>query len=274
MQIAVIVTTYQWPDALSASLDSLAAQDDSGFEVIVAEDGEDPRNEAVVRHWQARFGPRLRHVRHEDRGFRAGTIRNAAVAATRADYVIFLDGDCLVRPDFVRRHRALAEEGYFVPGNRVLVSESFTPRAITLSPSIAGYAWWRLLGLRLLGRLNRFLPLLPLALGTLRKRHPRRWQKAMTCNLAVWRRDLLTVDGFDERYEGWGYEDSDLVIRLIHAGVRRKEGRFAVPVLHLWHRQNPRDQANENLRRLMARVDDPTFVKAERGLSQHAGGTP
>lgn len=271
MHIAVVVTTYRWPEALSASLDSLAAQDDTGFEVIVAEDGEDPRNEAVVRHFQGRFGVRLRHVRHEDRGFRAGTIRNKAVATTAAEYVIFLDGDCLVRPDFVRRHRALAEAGYFVPGNRVLVSETFTPQALTLSPSIASYPWWQLLWLRLRGRLNRFLPLLPLALGALRKRHPQRWQKAMTCNLAAWRQDLLTVDGFDEQFEGWGYEDSDLVIRLIHAGVRRKEGRFGVPVLHLWHRQNPRDQANENLRRLMARVDDPTFIRAERGLSQHLG---
>ena len=52
---------------------------------------------------------------------------------------------------------------------------------------------------------------------------------------AVWRSDLDRIDGFDASYVGWGLEDSDLLIRLLRAGVNRKDGRFSTGVLHLWH---------------------------------------
>ena len=76
--------------------------------------------------------------------------------------------------------------------------------------------------------LNRRLPLLRFPLGPLRNQYPRRWRGVKTCNLGVWRDDLFAVNGFDERYQGWGYEDSDLVLRLIRNGVRCKDGRFAL----------------------------------------------
>jgi predicted glycosyltransferase involved in capsule biosynthesis len=78
----------------------------------------------------------------------------------------------------------------------------------------------------------------------------------------------VAVNGFDQLFEGWGYEDSDLVIRLIHHGIKRKEGRFAVPVLHLWHRQNDRSEQQKNYQRLMERLQDKAFVRAEEGLAQ------
>jgi predicted glycosyltransferase involved in capsule biosynthesis len=84
--------------------------------------------------------------------------------------------------------------------------------------------------------------------------------------MALENRILLAVNGFDENFAGWGYEDSDLVIRLIHAGIKRKEGRFAVPVLHLWHKQNDRSGETQNYQRLMARLQDKTFIRAEQGL--------
>jgi hypothetical protein len=171
-----------------------------------------------------------------------------------------MDGDCIARPDFIATHRQLAESGYFVAGNRVLLSQAFTQEVlahdILLYQKPAAY----FLGLRLQGKINRTLPFLKLPLGLLRKIQPHKWQKAMTCNLAIWRTDFLLVNGFDELFEGWGYEDSDLVIRLIHAGVRRKEGRFAVPVLHCWHTQNDRSQHDANYARLMQRLADKDFI--------------
>src|SRR6185503_13356100 len=100
--------------------------------------------------------------------------------------------------------------------------------------------------------INRLLPALNLPLGALRKREPSRWEGARTCNLAVARADLDKVDGFDASFAGWGLEDSDLAIRLIHAGVRRKDGRFATGVFHLWHRENDRAGFAHN----QARLDD------------------
>jgi hypothetical protein len=97
---------------------------------------------------------------------------------------------------------------------------------------------------------NRALPLLALPDGAFRKRAPQRWKGVKTCNLSAWRGDLLAVNGLDESYSGWGLEDSDLVIRLLRAGIRHKSARFAAPVYHLWHPEFDRGRLAENQRRL------------------------
>ena len=117
--IAVIVSTYNRPDALDAVLRSLAEQTYRRFEIVVADDGSGPDTHALVARQAEDLGPRVQHVRQEDRGYRLAAIRNRAVAATEQPYLIFLDGDCLVRPDYVGRHARLAEAGRFVPGSRV-----------------------------------------------------------------------------------------------------------------------------------------------------------
>lgn len=91
----------------------------------------------------------------------------------------------------------------------------------------------------------------------------------MTCNLALWKNDFLRINGFDELFEGWGFEDSDLVIRLIHAGIKRKEGRFAVPVLHLWHPHNDKSKQDLNYQRLLDRLEQRDFIVATKGVSQY-----
>ena len=81
-----------------------------------------------------------------------------------------------------------------------------------------------------------------------------RWQRVRTCNLGVWMDDFRRVRGFDETFEGWGFEDSDLAVRLLNAGVRRKEGAFATGVLHLWHRENDRKHEGRNWELLQQRI--------------------
>ena len=98
--------------------------------------------------------------------------------------------------------------------------------------------------------INRWLPLITLGDGSFRKNAPDRWEGVKTCNLAAWRADLLGVNGLDETYAGWGLEDSDLVIRLLHAGVKHKSARFAAPAFHLWHAENDRSRLAENQRLL------------------------
>jgi predicted glycosyltransferase involved in capsule biosynthesis len=117
---------------------------------------------------------------------------------------------------------------------------------------------------------NRLLPLLRFSPNAIfRRARPQRWYGVKTCNLALWRQDLLRVNGLDERYEGWGLEDSDLVIRLIHAGVRHKSGRFFVPVFHLWHAENDRSRLAANEARLKALLASAQF-RAELGIDRHA----
>lgn len=264
--ISVIVTTYNREDALEAVLRSLARQTDADFEVIVADDGSGPATAALVEAWKAKVGHRVEHVWHRDVGFRAAEIRNRAVLASRGAYVIFLDGDCIVRPDFVAVHRKLAAQGAFVTGNRILLSRQLTEKVLEqqLSPETWSFGHWFFERLR--GGINRLSALLRLPLGPLRDMRRDKWQGARSCNLAIWRSDLDKVDGFDADYSGWGKEDSDLILRLLHAGVRRKDGVFATGVIHLWHAEADRSQLNDNERKLDIVVDGDR-VRAQRGLS-------
>jgi hypothetical protein len=100
----------------------------------------------------------------------------------------------------------------------------------------------------------------------LRKTRPHAWEGARSCNLAVWRTDLDRVDGFDARFNGWGREDSDLLVRLLNAGLRRKDGAFATGVLHLWHADADRSRLADNERRL-AEVIESRRVRAEQGMA-------
>ena len=264
--ISVIVTTYEREDALDAVLRALSRQSDRDFEVIVADDGSGPGTGALVERWKPQLGVPLSHVWHEHRDFRAGEIRNRAILSSRGGYCVFLDGDCLARSDFIATHRALAERGWFVTGNRALLSPALTERTLRdrLEPERWTLAAW--LGQRCSGGLNRVASVLRLPLGPLRKLRSRQWEGARSCNLAVWRADLDRVDGFDQAFSGWGKEDSDLLVRLLHAGVRRKDGSFATAVLHLWH--PPADRARLSLNeQKLEQVVQSDGVRAGQGMS-------
>jgi glycosyltransferase involved in cell wall biosynthesis len=271
--ISVIVSTYNREDALDAVLRGLSHQTDRRFEIIVADDGSGPATARVVREWAGKAPVAVRHVWHEDRGFRLADIRNRGILAGAGAYVVFIDGDCIARPAFVAAHRRLAEPGWFVTGTRVLLSPELTGCILHhgLEPESWGLPHW--LTRRWRREINRVTPLLDLPLGSLRKRTAARWRGGRGANMAFWRKDLEKVDGFDTSFEGWGREDSDIFIRLIRAGVGRKDGRYATGLLHLWHREADRSALAANDRQLdeVLRSDR---ITARRGLSAMAAEAP
>ena len=272
--ISVITTTFNREDALDAVLRGLSRQSDRNFEVVIADDGSESSTATLIEQWAARLGVPLKHVWQEHRGFRAAEVRNRAIRASGGEYCVFLDGDCIPRAEFIAAHRSLAEPGWFVAGNRILLSRALTERVLRerLEPETWSFAAF--VRHRLQGEVNRLMPLVHLPLGALRKAGARRWIGCRSCNLAVWRSDLDRVDGFDGTYAGWGKEDSDLVVRLLHAGVARKDGRFATGVLHLWHAEADRSALAQNEQRL-GEILGGDQTRARSGLSQvgvHGGG--
>ncbi len=269
MRTAVIITTYNRPDALAATLAGYRAQRDAEFELLVADDGSTGDTQRVVDEFKTCAKFPLTHVWHEDQGFRAAAIRNRALAATRADYIIFSDGDCVPAQYFVAQHRRLAERGWFVAGNRVLLSAGFTDRVLRDKLPLQEWSLGSWLIAWAKRDINRWLPLVTLPDGAFRRSAPQRWEGVKTCNLAAWRDDLMRVNGLDETYSGWGLEDSDLVIRLLHAGVKHKSARFAAPVFHLWHAENDRSRLAENQRHLDALMSSQRTL-AELGVDRYA----
>lgn len=246
--ISVILTTYNRPDALRAVLKGLLSQKDCTFEVVIADDGSTADTAQVLDIFRQQLS--LTHIWHEDKGFRAAAIRNKAILHSRGEYLIFMDGDCIPRPNFIAQHHALAEKGYFVAGNRVLITEAATFHYLANQESLHTWSFSQYKKAAKQGDLRRYFALHQFAGQFWRKHISQNWQGVRTCNLGVWRKDLDLINGFDESYTGWGHEDADLAVRLLRAGIKRKDGRFSTTVLHLWHPENDRSQLKENEQRL------------------------
>lgn len=251
------MTTYNRPDALALVLQGLSRQTKNNFEVAVADDGSTHETKTLIEshHWNFP----IKHIWHEDKGFRAALIRNLAVKEAQGDYLIFMDGDCIPQSDFIERHSQLAEKGWFISGSRLLLSKNLTEDAVAGKNKILDWNFWQWLFARLSGQCNRILPLLHIPFFP-RKTKSNEWRGAKTCNLAMWHEDFNRVKGFNEQFIGWGYEDSDLVVRLLRANIRRKQGQYAVTVLHLWHKENDRQHEADNWNKLIKTQNSNSIV--------------
>ena len=267
--ISVVITTYNRPDALEAVVRACFMQNDKNFEIIIADDGSTANTRACIERLAQAAPMPVRHVWQPDQGFRAAMARNRGTLAATGEYIVFLDGDCIPQRDFIARHRALSQPGCLVSGSRILLSEALTRRVLDDGIDIAATSLLVRLNWRLHGDLNKTLQPLGLRWPDIgRTSRTFSWRRIKSCNLAVWRSDLDKVNGFDESFTGWGHEDSDLVVRLFHAGVMRKDGAFATEVFHLWHREAQRDQETSNRRVVLERAAGKV-TQATIGLREH-----
>lgn len=267
MKISFIVLTYNRADALLAVLRSLAGQCGADHEVLVADDGSSQAQVSLLQQNCPPFKCPVRHVWHPDTGFTAAAARNLGAHHARGDYLVFLDGDCVPNKSFVQAHTRLAEKGFFVNGSRVLLSERLTARVVCQEidlPAQRAAFWWQA---RVTGDSNKLLHMLSWPWSLFRVKQGFEWRGIRSCNLAVWRHDFVSVNGFDETFEGWGHEDADLVLRLSHLGIRRKNGFLATEVYHLWHREQRRDQESVNQQKVFQRMKT-NLVLAEKGLRE------
>ena len=244
--ISIVITTYNRSDALATVLAALAVQDDTSFEVIVADDGSTQAHQDAMQASAKSCGLPLVHVWHPDVGFTASRVRNLGVAASSGSYIVLLDGDCIPETDFVRQHRRLKEQGCFVNGSRVMLSESLTQQAVAGITKVYGRSFFFWLGQRLSGGASKLGALLRLPDFAARTHANFQWKGIRSCNMGVWRSDYEAVNGFDESFVGWGHEDADFVLRLHNAGVKRKNGFCATEVYHLWHKQSSRTAESAN----------------------------
>ncbi|MCG9040019.1 glycosyltransferase family 2 protein [Laribacter hongkongensis] len=249
MKISVIITTYNRPDALHAVLIGLCHQTPTNhdWEIIIADDGSTTETAHLIKKFSSTHNIKIKHIWHKDKGFRAAQIRNLAAINSSGDYLIFLDGDCIPLPDFISQHSKLAEKKWTVAGNRILMSEHFTNQYISRKTPPA-HSWGKTswIYFRIKRSINNALGWLRLDIKNWRKKRPNNWKILRSCNVGIWRTDFDNINGFDSSFSGWGYEDSDLAVRLIRNGTHIKNGRFSVPVLHLWHKENDRSFSEEN----------------------------
>jgi glycosyltransferase involved in cell wall biosynthesis len=258
----LVVTTYERPDALARVLASVGEQSRRPDEVIVADDGSGPATAEVVRRFESRAPCPVRFVTQPHDGFRAGRIRNAAIASTACDYVVLLDGDMVVHPRFIEDHVAHARRGCFSQGVRIALDARATRRQLAPGAGIPGPLAPGLGGLR------RGYALRSPAMSALLHRAANAVVAIKSCNQGFWRGDLLTANGFDEAIRDWGSEDKELCARLENAGVRRQTLLFAAIAFHLDHPPAPRDMAAVNRMRWRETVRSGR-TRCEAGIDRH-----
>jgi len=242
----LVVTTYNRKDALELVLRSALAQTEPPDEIIVADDGSNADTRALVEAIAASAPVPVRHCWHEDQGFRLAAIRNRALAMARGDYVVMVDGDLVLHPEFMRDHRRAARRGRFVQGGRVLLAEDVTRAALRDGRTTFGVTEPR--------TRNRKNAIRSRWLSRLASNHGRSIYRVRGANLAFWRDDILRVNGFNEDFVGWGREDSEFAARMQHAGIARLNLKFAAVAYHLWHPEASRQMLARNQEILDATV--------------------
>lgn len=232
--LEVIMAAYNDADVLKLTLEGYLRQSDAYFSVCVADDGSGPEVAEVIEHFRKR-GLRIRHVWHEDQGFRKAQIVNRAIATSQADYIVMTDSDCVPARLFIADHRCWARPGFMVSGRRVDTTKHLGNRIkrgevdirvlekpLTLIwQSLVGGVSRAEFGVRLPYWLARAWSFRSLAL--------------LGANIGVWREQLLAVNGFDNDFQGYGAEEVDLEWRLVAYGVKQRAMRGRGGLFHIHH---------------------------------------
>ena len=262
MNVSIVISTYNWKEALELTLASVSIQSEPPHEVIVADDGS-REDTAELVHRQARSFPvPLLHVWQEDRGSRQAEARNRGIARASGEYILLVDGDVILHRDFVAHHRASAEPNTFCQGSRVLLTPDKTARVLaTKQLSFSPFEP---------GLMNRKNAVVSGFLSRLFSRRRNYLRGIRGCNLAFWRADAIAVNGFNEDFVGYAKEDSEFVARLMNNGITRKNVRFAAPVFHLFHPLQSKE-AMEVREAMVREAVEKHLIRCPNGINRHLG---
>ena len=226
MKISLIATTYNRPDFLRKVLAGYLAQKRLPDEAVIADDGSGPETKDVVDDFRKKAPFPIIHARQEKVGIRLSRLRNMATRASSGEYVIYTDGDCIPGPWFIKDHERLAEPGWFVQGKRFMVQQKAN-EVIT-----GAERWPRLLMLWLSGGIKKLHHIPHIPGLAIRKKSIK---GIISCNLAVWRKDIYNINGWNEKFVGFWRQDSEFALRLLLSGIRRKDALFSAVSFHLAH---------------------------------------
>ncbi len=258
--ISIIVTTYNWKEALEIVLINLCQQSVLPNEIVIADDGSKEDTKQLIEALKTKLSVPIKHVWQADDGFQLSKIRNKAIVACECEYIIQIDGDCVPHQHFVKDHLEMAEVGTYVCGSRAYCTQNFSEKWMTTK------------------QFNpfTFIPIKGSFLNILRNSYLRRKLvdfrvTVKGSNMAFWKKDLVTVNGYDEDYKGWGFEDNDLVARLQNAGIKQKTLKMGGIQYHLYHKESERPSEKEYQRRMakIKFIEDNRITRAQNGLDKY-----
>lgn len=261
MEASVLIPFYKDIPALDLILDSLNRQSAiCRFEVIIAEDDDAPATIDYLEKKKSACKFPIQHISHPDKGFRKCKALNDAVKVATTDYLIFIDGDCLLHPKFIEQYLMEKEENKILYGRRVNLSEKITQQ---------------LYKDKKLGRLH-FLNLLFSGSTRVKEALYLPFMPAFTkstrqfwgCNWAILKKHFLDINGYDEDYIEYGFEDLDIYKRMEKAGYELKSVKFQCIMYHLYHITRSKPDVVERMKNLYESKMKEGFIRCKNGIEK------
>lgn len=235
---ALLLTTYNWPEALRLVLLSIKRQSIMPNEILIADDGSTNETKNVIDSFRDQIPVNITHFWHEDEGFRKSIILNKAIAESDSDYIIQIDGDCIIHKNFIEDHKKLASKNTYLFGSRVNIQKEYL--TVLFQNDVIDFKLFSK-GIKKRTR-TLHIPLF----SRFFKRRSDLPDKFRGCNTSFWKSDIVAVNGYNEDFKGWGREDSELIVRLINNHVAGKRIRYRGILYHIFHDENSRENLYVN----------------------------
>lgn len=260
MKTALLISTYNWTEALDLVLQSVEKQTVKPDELLIADDGSGPETKVIIENFKAQTTINIKHVWQEDEGFRRSSILNKAIAQSTSTYIIQTDGDCIIHSKFIADHKKNALKGHYVFGSRVSIKEEFLPRLfknniISFTPFSKGIK-------------KRTRAIHSSLLSSFYGVSHTLSRKLRGCNLSFYRSDFIAVNGYNEDMTGWGREDSELAIRMLNNGLQSKRLRYRGIVYHIWHKTSSKSSLNIN-EQIQQEAINQNIKRCENGINKY-----
>lgn len=237
--ITLLITTYNNPQFLDLVFRSILNQTVMPNEIIIGDDGSKDETRTVIESYRDKFSCTIKHIWHKDEGFRKCEILNKTIAQVNSEYIIQIDGDIMIHPRFIEDHISVALPRQLICGNRSFVRRRRTLKLLE-NPSNNKL---NLIGIKKRKRFFR-IPLLSVLYRN--KRSDTSRKGSLGCNFAYWKEDIVKVNGYNEDFTGWGYEDIEMVERLMNSGVKKTTLLFMAIEYHLYHPKSSRASSEKN----------------------------
>lgn len=261
IKVSILVSTYNWPEALELSIKSMWRQSVVPHEIVIADDGSNEKTKELITRLQKESRVPIVHVWHPDEGFRRTVILNKAIAKIKGDYILQVDGDVLLARNFVKDHIELAEKNHFVCGSRVKLEPKITKK-IFATGVFPPHFWEMPFGFMANSFRSRLLR------RYMAKRYARDIAHLRGCNMAFWKEDVIKVNGYNEDLMQWGHEDSEFAFRMHFAGVEKKALKGGGCVYHLYHPEVSKSNEGRHLEELI-KVKEGKLKWCKNGIDKH-----
>lgn len=239
--VSLVVTTYNNEKYLEQVLKSIESLDYLPNEVLIADDGSGKNTANLISKFKQNFPCELRHIWHEDRGFRASAIRNKAINSAKSEYIIIIDGDMVLDRIFILDHLKFAKKNQILQGSRVVLNESQTASIIG-GGNVCEFKSFKSTRNAILSKL--IYKSWAIKLDFFNKKD---FIKGIrSCNMSFYKSDCMAIGGFNESFIGWGREDSEFVARFLFNGGELRRMKFAGIAYHLYHAENSREMLELN----------------------------